>query len=81
MAEGERADGVCAFVRRAGDEWALAAACIRPVSAEAGWGDTAIRVPGTVRNVLTGAAVPAHEGRVRVGDLFAMLPVALLERG
>ncbi|MBY0229158.1 MAG: malto-oligosyltrehalose synthase [Gemmataceae bacterium] len=81
MAEGEHAEAACAFVRRSGEDWALAAACIRPVRVSGGWGDTSLPVPqGRLRNVLTGEEVPAHEGRVRAADLFAVLPVALLER-
>jgi (1->4)-alpha-D-glucan 1-alpha-D-glucosylmutase len=50
-----------------------------PFPTGAAWGDRALRVPssGTYRNVLTGAAVKIA-GQVRLAELFADLPVALL---
>ncbi len=43
-----------------------------------GWGDTALTLPdGSWTDVLTGAVVT---GTVPAADLFAELPVALLER-
>jgi (1->4)-alpha-D-glucan 1-alpha-D-glucosylmutase len=45
---------------------------------QAGWGDTVLAVPdGSWTDALTGAAVT---GRVQAAELFAELPVALLER-
>jgi (1->4)-alpha-D-glucan 1-alpha-D-glucosylmutase len=47
--------------------------------AETGWGDTVIPVPaGSWTDALTGRVL---SGPVPAADLFAELPVALLERG
>jgi (1->4)-alpha-D-glucan 1-alpha-D-glucosylmutase len=76
FAAGSAADHVVAFQR--GDD-VLAAVTRWTVRLEQnGWGDTAITVPdGSWTDILTGAVLT---GRVPATQLFAELPVALLER-
>ncbi len=76
-ANGEFADDVVAFTR--GDP-----ACVislvqrRSLRRRSRWGDTAITLPtGRWGNLCDGAE---HHGEVRVADLLAAFPVALLER-
>ena len=66
--------GVPARRRRAGRGDPLDGA----TSSESGWGDTAVTLPdGSWTNALTGAVV---SGTLPAAELFAELPVALLER-
>jgi (1->4)-alpha-D-glucan 1-alpha-D-glucosylmutase len=74
--EGGWADRVVAFAR--GGE--VVTVVPRLSMHVADWKDTTVALsPGRWRNVLTGDAVTG--GEVRVADLFARFPVALLERG
>ncbi len=85
---GARAANLLAF-RRAGDDAAVIAIVPRwprqlaPAHSwptGAAWGDTTIETgPGRWRNVLDGARHTARDGRVRLADALAVLPVALLE--
>ena len=77
LAAGAAADHVVAF--RRGDD-VLAAAVRWTVHLEqTGWGDTVLPLPdGSWTDVLTGRPV---SGTVSAADLFAELPVILLERG
>jgi (1->4)-alpha-D-glucan 1-alpha-D-glucosylmutase len=92
-ARGEHDDNVVAFARMLGGEacilvvprWTtrLAEETTLPVG-QAVWGDTQIRLPHacagmTWRNVLTGEEVRADDGRLDLGQLFAVVPFALLE--
>jgi (1->4)-alpha-D-glucan 1-alpha-D-glucosylmutase len=46
-----------------------------------GWGDTAVALPtGAWRDCLTGTRVVSDAGGVRLAELLARLPVALLVR-
>ncbi|MGE5647452.1 MAG: malto-oligosyltrehalose synthase [Acidobacteriota bacterium] len=87
------AEHACAFARRAGDAWAIAAAprmvtCLsgprKRLLAPKVFGDATLVLPAGApaawRNVLTGEEVPAAAGALRLADLFANFPVALLER-
>jgi (1->4)-alpha-D-glucan 1-alpha-D-glucosylmutase len=76
LAAGVAADHVVAFCR-SGD--VLVAATRWTVRlAETGWGDTVVAMPaGSWTDALTGRVL---SGSVRAADLFAALPVALLER-
>jgi Maltooligosyl trehalose synthase len=83
----EAGKNVCAFIRRHGDT-AVLVAVPRLVAnlVKAGtfpigdvWGDATLPVSGRWRNVFTGEE---HEGdELRLRDLFATLPVAVLEVG
>jgi (1->4)-alpha-D-glucan 1-alpha-D-glucosylmutase len=93
-ATGERAAQVVAFRRSLGERAALAAAARfytrlpdPPVGARA-WGDSSLAIdapPGMVyREILTGRELPVSAGAdgpsLALADVFALLPVALLER-
>jgi (1->4)-alpha-D-glucan 1-alpha-D-glucosylmutase len=84
VAFGRNAGGGCAVVlaarhmaRVAGGRWPVGEA----------WGEMGVVVPGhapgqTWRDLLTGREVPVTDsGRVALADVFAVLPVAWLERG
>ncbi len=90
---GDRADHICAFVRRSGGE-AVMIAVPRLVTAlgglegvplgSAAWGRTAVSLGAgwagaTARDLFTGSAVAigAHAGAVAAADLFATLPIAV----
>ena len=74
-ATGPRADNVLGFVR-GGQVAALVTRFSTQV--ESGWGDTDVPLPdGSWHDILTGRV---HGQRARAGDVFAELPVALLER-
>ena len=76
LAAGSGADHVVAFGR--GDDVLVAVTRWTVHLEETGWGDTAITLPdGAWTNALTGAVVSAT---VPAAELFAELPVALLER-
>jgi (1->4)-alpha-D-glucan 1-alpha-D-glucosylmutase len=76
LADGPAADHVLAF--RRGDDVAVAVTRWTVRLTESGWGDTVVPLPdGVWTNKLTGAVV---DGPVRAAELFAELPVALLER-
>lgn len=76
LATGTAADHVVAF--RRGDDVLVAVTRWTVGLEQTGWGDTAVAVPeGSWTNALTGAAVT---GATRADELFAELPVALLER-
>lgn len=91
-ASGTRAAHVCAFARRLGARAAVVAAgrfflalgaAERPPVGLGAWGDTALLLPAdlverTWRDVLTGRRIPAGS-KPALADLFAELPVALLE--
>ncbi len=76
LAEGTAAGHVAAFVR--GSDVVTAATRHSVQLAETGWGETLLPLPaGTWLDRLGGAT---FSGRVSPADLFAELPVALLER-
>ena len=74
-ASGARAAAVVAFAR--GDAVVtIVPRLIRTVERD-GWADTSLRLPNGRWRSLTGAE---HEGQIRVDDLLAAFPVAVLER-
>ena len=76
LADGAAADHLVGFLR--GDDVLVAVSRWTVGLAESGWGDTRLALPeGTWTDRLTGAA---HTGTVSAAELFAELPVALLER-
>ncbi len=88
---GPLAEYACAFARVAGDDAVLAVVPrllarrgleAPPLGPEYWGGDTRVVVPGDLgvrfTNVLTGEAVDADAGGVRLADVFASSPVALL---
>jgi (1->4)-alpha-D-glucan 1-alpha-D-glucosylmutase len=76
LAAGVAADHVVAF--RRSDDVLVAATRWTVRLAETGWGDTVVAVPaGSWTDALTGRVL---SGSVPAADLFAELPVALLER-
>jgi (1->4)-alpha-D-glucan 1-alpha-D-glucosylmutase len=76
-AKGPKADHVVAFGR---GEGCIAVATRLPLKLGGRWGDTTIDLPGGKwSNELTGEAVEG--GRVKVDELLAWFPVALLARG
>jgi (1->4)-alpha-D-glucan 1-alpha-D-glucosylmutase len=76
LAEGPASAHVAAFVRGSDVVTAVTRHSVR--LSETGWGDTLLPLPGgTWQDRLGGAAC---SGRVSPADLFADLPVALLER-
>jgi (1->4)-alpha-D-glucan 1-alpha-D-glucosylmutase len=76
LAAGTAADHVVAF--RRGDDVLVAVTRWTVHLERTGWGDTVLAVPdGSWTDVLTGAVVT---GPVSAAELFAELPVALLER-
>jgi maltooligosyltrehalose synthase len=91
--EGPQAEHVLAFMRRNGPERVLVVVPLhaavllegmdRPAIDASRWGDTAIRLPpGTASNawidVMTGQRRKSASRRLRVADLLADLPVAVL---
>ncbi|SDO54181.1 alpha-amylase family glycosyl hydrolase [Actinacidiphila guanduensis] len=76
-AEGPAAAHCLAFLR-AGTALTVATRLSRRLQAAGGWRDTVLPLPdGRWRNLLTGGT---YGGRIRVGDLLAEQPVALLTR-
>jgi (1->4)-alpha-D-glucan 1-alpha-D-glucosylmutase len=76
LAAGTAADHVVAFLR--GDDVLVAVTRWTVHLEQSGWDDTAVSIPeGGWTDVLTGAVVT---GRVQAAELFAELPVVLLER-
>ena len=76
LASGPKADHVVGFLRGDG---CLCVAPRLPIRLGGDWGDTAIDLPaGTWTNELTGDAMAG--GRVRLGDLLARFPVAILSK-
>jgi (1->4)-alpha-D-glucan 1-alpha-D-glucosylmutase len=76
LASGDAANHTVAFGR--GDDVLVAVTRWTVQLEQNGWGDTVLTLPeGTWTNTLTGAAV---SGTLPVAELFAELPVALLER-
>jgi (1->4)-alpha-D-glucan 1-alpha-D-glucosylmutase len=76
-AEGPAAAHCLAFLR-AGSALTVATRLSHRLQAAGGWRDTILPLPeGRWGNLLTGGT---HEGRIRVGDLLAEQPVALLTR-
>jgi (1->4)-alpha-D-glucan 1-alpha-D-glucosylmutase len=76
LATGVGADHLVAF--RRGDDVLVAVTRWTVRLEQSGWGDTAVTLPdGSWTNALTGAVVA---GTVPATELFAELPVALLER-
>lgn len=85
---GAHAGRVVAFARRHAGRTALAvvgrffAGLADPPTGPA-WEDTTVRLPdgvaGPFRDALAGHAVTAHDGVLRLADVLAHLPVALLE--
>jgi (1->4)-alpha-D-glucan 1-alpha-D-glucosylmutase len=74
-AEGNKAAHVIAFVRGGN---VITVAPLRTLSVGDQWGDTAMRLPqGTWRNRITGEVV---SGALKMSDLLAKFPVALLTR-
>ena len=74
-AAGSCADAVVAFAR-ADDVVTVVPRLVRRVARD-GWGSTTIDLPG---GTWRGLDASAHEGTVRIGDLLAAFPVAVLER-
>lgn len=92
--EGPRARNVLAFERRLGDDRVIAASARlaarmvqpdRPAIAATHWGDTQLcvgdRSAERWTDLLTGRTLDAPQGRIRLGTLFEVLPVALLVKG
>jgi (1->4)-alpha-D-glucan 1-alpha-D-glucosylmutase len=79
QASGPAADSVVVFDRGA----VVTVATRLPVRLSGtGWGDTGLRLPtGAWRDLLTGTRVVSDASGVRLGELLAQLPVALLVRG
>lgn len=84
-AEGTRADRVCAFLRRSGEDALLTAIARFPARGEAepGWAGTTLPLPeGTAgtrwRDLLTGRDLSPADGRLAADELFATLPAAAL---
>ena len=90
--EGARRDHAFGFVRRHGNTSAIAVvprliaglvpdADVPPIG-ERVWGDTRFVLPGTAarcyRHALTGVCVPVVDGKLRLADVFAEAPVAIL---
>jgi (1->4)-alpha-D-glucan 1-alpha-D-glucosylmutase len=76
LAVGGGADHVVAF--RRGDDVLVAVTRWTVHLEQTGWGDTVVALPdGSWTNALTGAVIT---GQVQAAELFAELPVALLER-
>jgi len=76
LADGPAADHLLAFLR--GDDVFTAVSRHTVLLSETGWGDTAVVLPeGQWTDRISGARV---RGRVLAVELFADLPVALLER-
>lgn len=76
LADGEAADHVVAF--RRGEDIVVAVTRWTVRLAEHGWGNTVLPLPdGTWKDTLTGAVA---DGPTAAAQLFAYLPVALLER-
>jgi (1->4)-alpha-D-glucan 1-alpha-D-glucosylmutase len=91
--EGEHAQRVVAFVRRHGGKAAITLAMRlsvpvmeegRPALRRGAMKDTAVILPEDLRSpwtdVLTGARAESGDGRLRLDDVFGVLPVALLTR-
>jgi (1->4)-alpha-D-glucan 1-alpha-D-glucosylmutase len=86
-ATGPRAENVVAFTRRRGEE-ALCVVVPRLVAGLVGdglvpepraWGETVLSIPaGRWRNILTGADVEVGPAGCPVGELFGVLPIAVL---
>ena len=77
-ARGEGADHVLAFDR--GGAVAVATRLPIGLAARGGWGDTTLPLPeGRWREAISGADA-SYAGEVRLADLLAGLPVALLVR-
>src|SRR5205807_2073337 len=89
-ADGGKEENICAFALRDGSRTVIAVAPrffatlmresdLAPLGATA-WGDATLELPeGTYENVLTGEKHEA-KGRVRLAELLAVFPVALLTR-
>jgi (1->4)-alpha-D-glucan 1-alpha-D-glucosylmutase len=76
LAEGPAAEHLVAFLR--GDDVLTAVSRHTVRLSETGWGDTALSLPaGTWTDRISGGR---FDGRVLAVELFADLPVALLER-
>jgi (1->4)-alpha-D-glucan 1-alpha-D-glucosylmutase len=76
FASGAAAEHVVSFTR--GDDVLVAAGRWTTRLGETGWGETTLTLPaGSWTDLLTGRV---YTGSVLIGDLFAELPVALLER-
>ncbi len=81
IASGDRANGICAYLRQAGQRQLLVVGCIRPVGVTEGrnvlpvgalWGDTFLPWPdrpngSKVRDVFTGQQMPLLERHGQVG--------------
>ena len=83
-AAGPKADCICGFTRRTGEDCAIVLAARFPARLEAdpGWSDTRIRFPAylasrTVRNVLSGGELSIGESELDPGLAFGGLPVAV----
>jgi (1->4)-alpha-D-glucan 1-alpha-D-glucosylmutase len=72
-AQGSAADHLVAYDR--GGVIALATRLPVGLARSGGWGDTVLALPAPVRDELTGAT---FSGEVRVADVLATYPVALL---
>ena len=76
LADGPAADHLVAFLR--GDDVLTAVSRHTVRLSETGWGDTALALPaGRWTDRITGGR---FSGRILAAELFADLPVALLER-
>ena len=76
-AQGARADQLCAFVRRHGDDAVVVAAARFPcrLAADPDWGETTVALPGeSWTDLLTGRTFSAGDP----GALFSVLPVVVL---
>lgn len=88
LAEGPRADRVCAFVRRLGDQSAITIVSRFPASTEADpdWAGTAILLPPGLadrcaQDILNGVEISISDGRIPAETLFraTTLPCAVLD--
>ncbi|MCV7398998.1 malto-oligosyltrehalose synthase [Mycobacterium fragae] len=76
LAAGDAADHVVAFLR--GDDIVVAVTRWTVHLTDSGWSDTTLPLPaGAWTDALTGTV---HSGKTAAADLFAQLPVVLLER-
>jgi (1->4)-alpha-D-glucan 1-alpha-D-glucosylmutase len=83
-AEGAKADHVCAFVRRNGDQSLLVVAARFPAASEAApdWTGTTVALPDQLaqtewRDILTGAKLKFPDGMLRAELTFQHLPIAV----
>jgi (1->4)-alpha-D-glucan 1-alpha-D-glucosylmutase len=84
---GPRAENICAFLRRRGEQATLVMAARFPAAMEAAseWMGTTIALPDQLvpkrwRDILTGVEPERTDGTLRAESVFAGLPVAVLRQ-